>query len=129
MLYKLCARCHKPTKQGNPYCDACRPTAQSEQASNRAKRMAAYDANQRDQRKVAFYRSKPWRLLSQRKMMDVGYQCEVCKANGRIAIAEDVHHIVPLSKDWSRRLDYDNLLAVCSSCHRKIEGKPCTLIL
>lgn len=29
----------------------------------------------------------------------------------------DVHHIIPISKDWSKRLDNYNLITLCRVCH------------
>lgn len=32
-----------------------------------------------------------------------------------------VHHIVPLSEDYERRLDAGNLITLCRFCHAKAE--------
>lgn len=45
--------------------------------------------------------------------------CEMCEAEGRIIPAQEVHHKVAL-RDGGARLDSDNLMAVCRSCHHKL---------
>jgi predicted HNH restriction endonuclease len=29
-----------------------------------------------------------------------------------------VHHIIPIEKDWGKRLDANNLKLLCPECHR-----------
>jgi 5-methylcytosine-specific restriction protein A len=48
--------------------------------------------------------------------------CEECEHDNRIKPADLVHHIIPLT-DGGKRLDHDNLMAVCSRCHTKIHGR------
>lgn len=43
--------------------------------------------------------------------------CADCHAIGLVRAADEVHHRVKLRVDPSRRLDWDNLLALCKSCH------------
>ena len=45
--------------------------------------------------------------------------CEMCKENERLTVATEVDHIVPIKKDWSKRLDINNLQSLCHSCHMK----------
>lgn len=33
----------------------------------------------------------------------------------------EVHHIIPIYEDWDRRLDEDNLICLCASCHKQAE--------
>lgn len=44
--------------------------------------------------------------------------CERCKDEGRLTPAEEVHHIMPLSKGGTH--DQDNLMALCKPCHSRI---------
>ena len=44
--------------------------------------------------------------------------CERCYAEGRMTPAEEVHHILPVSKG-GRHTD-DNLMSLCRSCHNKV---------
>lgn len=65
----------------------------------------------------SFYQSKEWSLLRNQKFYDADGLCELCRKNGIIKEAKEVHHIVPIEIDWSKRLDYNNLIALCSDCH------------
>lgn len=49
------------------------------------------------------------------------YQCVMCRARGVVTRATMVHHIVPVKKDWDKRLDLDNLMSLCESCHNGIK--------
>ena len=65
----------------------------------------------------SFYQSKEWLLLRNQKFYDADGLCELCRKNGIIKEAKEIHHIVPIEIDWSKRLDYNNLIALCSDCH------------
>ena len=45
--------------------------------------------------------------------------CADCEQAGRTTAAEEVHHKVRISLAPEKRLDFDNLLALCKSCHSK----------
>ena len=70
-------------------------------------------------RYASFYNSKEWHELRMAKWVSANGLCELCLKNGIINEAREIHHIVPIEKDWSKRLDYDNLLALCSDCHNQ----------
>ena len=59
---------------------------------------------------------------SWKRIRDKYYQthpyCEKCFAEGRMTPAEEVHHILPVSKGG--RHTPDNLMSLCRSCHNKI---------
>ena len=44
--------------------------------------------------------------------------CEMCKRQGRYTLAEEIHHIKPLSQGGTN--EFENLMALCKSCHSKI---------
>jgi 5-methylcytosine-specific restriction protein A len=44
--------------------------------------------------------------------------CEECQREGRLTPAEEVHHILPLSKGGSN--ETNNLMSLCKSCHSRI---------
>lgn len=67
----------------------------------------------------SFYQSKEWQLLRQAKWVDADGLCEMCRAKGIIKAAKEIHHKIPIEEDWSKRLDYDNLIALCSDCHNQ----------
>lgn len=123
MLLKACPRCRKLIPQGLPYCEACRPIAEA-QAAEAAERRAEYNRRKynkrRDPKYLTFYRSKDWRTLSRVFLQDKKYKCEA-GLEGCQRLAVEVHHKDPIQTDagWERRLDWDNLEALCTSCHNR----------
>ena len=75
----------------------------------------------------AFYASKEWRNLRDVKFADANGLCEMCKADGVIQVGKEVHHIVPIEKDWSKRLDYDNLILLCPAHHNEVHERQSSL--
>ena len=118
-MLKLCNRCKGVCVYPAKYCPTCLPIVtemrEARKAEVKAKADKAYNAR-RDPKYKAFYRSKPWRMLSGRYMQDKAWTCERC---GGLAV--EVHHGVPIQTDegWNRRLDVTNLVAVCVDCHNK----------
>lgn len=56
--------------------------------------------------------------------------CEVCKAQGRLRAGNEVHHFVKVANGNSAtHYDLDNLIYVCTRCHRVIEGMSIYTIL
>ena len=49
--------------------------------------------------------------------------CEVCEAQGRVTLADQVHHrqkfVVNNRIDKGLAFDFDNLQSVCVDCHSK----------
>lgn len=50
------------------------------------------------------------------------YLCRECLKNGRYCSDIQVHHITPLSVDYNKRLDGDNLICLCSYHHELAES-------
>ena len=52
------------------------------------------------------------------------FMCVYCmQHDGRISPEEiEVHHIVPISEDYDRRLDDDNLISLCREHHEQAEA-------
>jgi 5-methylcytosine-specific restriction enzyme A len=69
--------------------------------------------------KHKFYTSVVWKRERKNKLCNDPF-CEIHLKKGELVIAEDVHHLVPISKDWSLRLVYSNLQSLCHSCHSLI---------
>ena len=45
--------------------------------------------------------------------------CQYCKERGIYTFKKlEVHHIIPISDNWYKRLDNDNLITLCCSCHK-----------
>lgn len=125
MAVHPCPRCGAMIPVGVNYCTDCKPIAEAQaaeaierrQAYKRAKYNKTYN-KRRDPKYLTFYRSKAWKLTSRSKLQDVEYKCEA-RLNGCAGLAVEVHHRVPIQtpEGWERRLDWDNLEAVCTACH------------
>jgi 5-methylcytosine-specific restriction enzyme A len=72
-------------------------------------------------RNFAFYNSREWRMLRNHKIK-LNPLCQVCEKEDRITTADEVHHIIAINDDYSKRLLLDNLMSVCYSCHGKLSG-------
>ena len=64
-----------------------------------------------------FYNSKQWHNLRNFKWQSSNGVCEMCLKDGIINEAREIHHIVPIEKDWNKKLDYENLIALCPEHH------------
>ena len=48
--------------------------------------------------------------------------CQVCLSMGRYNGKDiQVHHIIPMSVDWEKRIDIDNLITLCPEHHEQAE--------
>ncbi len=88
--------CHCGAKVKRPPCEDCKPKAHG-------KRKGDYD-NQ-------------WRVLSER-FRAFNPLCADCEIHERSEPATEVHHVIPIEQAPSRRLDQDNLVALCTACHK-----------
>lgn len=61
-----------------------------------------------------------WRDLSERKRRE-NPLCEECEREGTVTPATEVHHVVPIAQAPHLRLQWANLMSVCSACHAKLE--------
>ena len=73
-----------------------------------------------------FYKTKAWQACREGYLKSVGGLCERCKAKGLIVPAEIIHHKIHLNNqninDPSVTLNFDNLEALCRSCHGEEHG-------
>lgn len=58
-----------------------------------------------------------WRTLSESIRKDRPI-CEDCLLSGKITPSSECHHKVKIRDDERLRLDPDNILSLCSECHR-----------
>ena len=65
----------------------------------------------------SFYCSREWQQLRQAKWVAENGLCEMCRKEGVIREGKEVHHIIEISQDWSKRLDFDNLILLCPEHH------------
>ena len=74
-----------------------------------------------DSKYTKFYQSTAWRKMRQQVLIRDNYLCQHCLSQGVVNDKDlIVHHKVELKRDWSKRLDMNNLETVCISCHNKI---------
>ena len=119
MIMKHCKKCGIPIVYPKTYCDDCQIIVDKWREERRAQFKKDNDRTynqKRDPKYVRFYNSSDWRILSQKYIQDKSYRCERC---GKIAT--EVHHKRYIQSDdgWERRLDYDNLEALCVRCHNE----------
>lgn len=127
MLMKACPRCKKLIPYGQTYCETCAPIAEAQAAEamerkteyRRKKYNTAYN-RRRDPKYLTFYRSKEWRAMSKAYLQAAGYKCEA-GLEGCQRLAVEVHHKQAIQTDegWGQRLDWENLEALCTSCHNR----------
>ena len=121
MIMKLCPRCKQLMPYGQSYCKDCAPKVQKEleaiKERNLKKKMQMYNSR-RDPKYLVFYRSADWKKQSRAKLESVQYRCEARLEHCQ-HYATEVHHIKPIQtqEGWDKRLDWNNLEAVCTSCH------------
>lgn len=76
--------------------------------------MANYNDNH------SFYTSANWKKKRLSILRRDKYLCQICRRYGKNVEAKIVHHKIEVSDDWSKRLDSDNLISVCTKCHNTI---------
>lgn len=81
-----------------------------------------------DEERRKVYQSTRWRKLRELKITQQPL-CEMCLAEGKITIAEDVHHIQSFMSTDDKVLrqalayDYENLMSICKMHHQMIHNK------
>lgn len=48
--------------------------------------------------------------------------CVECKKQGKLTLADTVHHVIEHKGDWKLFWDRSNWVAICSSCHSRIHS-------
>ena len=81
--------------------------------------------NARNKKWAKFYNSKQWQTL--RKLYITEHPlCENCEKHGLIKEANHVHHklifgnLQSYDDKWNALLNYDNLMSLCTKCHKKM---------
>ncbi len=86
-----------------------------------------YNNEHKDKKIDRFRKTKAWTNKSIEIRQRDKYLCVVCMANRYNTINQfnydklEVHHIIPLSEDYNRRLDNDNLITLCKYHHNMAE--------
>lgn len=122
-----------PVGNGASLCMECADADSKSRVHERDfKREYARRKDAEDARYRRFYRSKEWRMLSQRYAHDAGYRCEDCSGcpdappHGTCRqVGTDVHHIIPIQtpEGWARRFDPSNLMLLCVRKHNEAHGR------
>jgi 5-methylcytosine-specific restriction endonuclease McrA len=73
----------------------------------------------RGRTKDRFYDSPAWRAL-RREKLTLCPLCEICKAEGRITVATEVHHLKERRDHPELALSMSNLQSLCKSCHSRL---------
>ena len=111
-----------------PGCPNLTPGRYCEEHTHKAVEQTAarhryYDRYQRNQKAKDFYESIAWEKTRQAVLIRDKGLCQECLKEKKITPADTVHHIVELREDWGRRLDMDNLVSLCASCHSRIHSR------
>lgn len=108
-LYKRCSRCGKRIQSGT----TC-PCVKA--------RHKEYDRYSRDKKSKQYYDGMEWTASRKAALdRDEGIDVYLFMTEGRIEIADTVHHIIPLKDDWEKRNDIDNLMSLNHDTHSMIE--------
>lgn len=114
--------CHVLHRNQGLYCDEHQELHDKELLDAKLKRRYArlrnsgYQLNDEER----FYSSGSWQRKRKTTKEDQGYLCLNCLDNGVYTECTQVHHIVEILEDWSLRLDDDNLICLCTECHKGI---------
>lgn len=90
---------------------------------NETDRQRKYDRtvrvrNTQKQEQSDFYHTKEWSGIRQFILERDHYLCQYCRHYGRVTQGKIVDHIVPIEYDVERKKDINNLMVICSKCHR-----------
>lgn len=111
MINRICSRCGKIVPVGQRC--TCQPAYRRD-----------YNKFRRDKRLQRFRASDEWKRIRQKVIeRDEGLDQYVLHEAGELKAGFSVHHIVPLSEDWSRRTDPSNLITLSDDTHSSIEYK------
>jgi 5-methylcytosine-specific restriction protein A len=113
---KPCSTVHCPNLTRGRYCEHHK----FQSVEQAREKNSFYDRYKRDKKVNEFYRSADWNKARQQALLRDNGLCMHCYRDKRIVMADMVHHVVAVKDDWSKRLEIDNLISLCNSCHNKI---------
>lgn len=71
-----------------------------------------------------FRSSYAWQKKSKEIQKRDKYLCQWCLLQSRYTFDNiEVHHIIALASDFTKRMDNNNLISLCASCHKQAEEK------
>ncbi len=117
MAKKICNHpgCNEIVDMKERYCEAHKK--QNKEVIKQKNRL--YDKKIRNKKHDKFYHSKSWRATRDIAMRQAGGLCVECLKFGMMVKADVVDHILPLEKDYSKRLNLENLQPLCYTHHNK----------
>lgn len=121
-LMTLCKDCGAKIPYRTIRCKEC-TSKREEQLKDKTKKYNSdrYIRDKANEDKIRmFYVSNEWKKKRQEIVRRDNNHCIICKALCRYELSNDVHHIVPLLKDFSKRLENDNLISLCSYHHKQV---------
>lgn len=125
-LWKQCSYrgCNKILKETESYCSYHMEKVDIENK----KRYKEYDNRRKRDEEYkkyhSFYTSKQWSNLSEVIKRHYFGHCIICWLRGQDYIeCSTTHHIEELRKRYDLRLDEDNLVPLCSSCHQRVHSE------
>lgn len=110
--------CYNLTRNKCGYCDEHIEEAEQKEKERRKNFNDRYNKNNKYNQ---FYWTKAWKELRQYVLTRDNFLCQECLKNHKVTEATDVHHIIKIRIDWSKRLDEKNCISVCSDCHKKLD--------
>ena len=91
-----------------------------------APKQAAISSRQRkhaSDKITRFRNSAAWQEARRQALQRDLHLCRVCFEGGQICSSNiQVHHIIPLAEDFSKRADVDNLITLCPFHHEVAEA-------
>lgn len=108
---KQCKKCSNLTRDISGYCDEHKHLAGEVHKE--------YKKLRNDKKEQAFYNSKSWIKAREIALARDYGLCQDCLREGKVTIADMVHHKVEVKSNWEIRLELDNLISLCNSCHQK----------
>ena len=109
---------HKRGRNVKRYCQVCRKI--HEGRCERPRQYGKY--GKRNSAADKFRNSQSWRRKTAVILERDFHCCRLCASAGVICTHDlSVHHIVPLSVDYDKRLDDDNLITLCDEHHKAAE--------
>lgn len=77
------------------------------------------DRKTRDKEAYMFYHSDEWQSIRKLALVRDQGLCQDCKIQGKVTVAEQVHHIIPIKDNWESRYSLKNLISLCHNCHNR----------
>jgi hypothetical protein len=79
-------------------------------------------ARHKNKDSMVVYNSKKWKTLRD-KMRAIMPVCPDPFGNhgDKVVASREIHHIIPIDKDEGFAFNEDNLIALCSACHRSAD--------